>query len=196
MSDAQLIAALLDAPSTDQAWDLLQQAGDIGHLIFGGPAHLLEYGLSEREAVRFVIIPELFQRVMKCGDKRPVICSPFQAIAYLHPRCVGWTEERFGMLALNAKGEVLADRVLSMGTATGTLMSPREFFREALRYSAFSALAWHNHPSGDPHPSRADCSFTKRLRNAGDSLDVPLVDHIILGEGSNYSFREMEGWDG
>jgi DNA repair protein RadC len=58
------------------------------------------------------------------------------------------------MLALNAKGEPLADRILSQGTATATLISPREFFREALRFGATTALAWHNHPSGDPAPSR------------------------------------------
>ena len=56
------------------------------------------------------------------------------------------------MLALNAKGDLLADRILAHGTATGCLISPREFFREALRYGATSALAWHNHPSGDPRP--------------------------------------------
>lgn len=100
------------------------------------------------------------------------------------------------MLALNAKGELLAERILSQGTATGTLISPREFFREALRFGATSALAFHNHPSGDPAPSHEDVQLTKRLRAAGESLGVPLADHLILGLERYHSFRAAEGWDG
>lgn len=100
------------------------------------------------------------------------------------------------MLALDAKGALLADREISKGTATGTLITPREFFREALRYGATTALAWHNHPSGDPTPSREDCTITKRLRAAGEGLGIPLTDHIIMGAERNHSFRAAEGWDG
>ena len=100
------------------------------------------------------------------------------------------------MLALNAKGELLADREISRGTATGTLVSPREFFREALRYGAVLALAWHNHPSGDPTPSMEDCILTKRLRQAGEGLGIPLSDHIIIGAEQSHSFRAAERWDG
>ncbi|MDE3032665.1 MAG: JAB domain-containing protein, partial [Acidobacteriota bacterium] len=114
---------------------------------------------------------------------------------YLLPRCQGWSEERFGLLALNAKGDLLAERILSQGTATATLISPREFFREALRYGASSALAFHNHPSGDPTPSAEDRLLTKRLRAAGESLGVPLADHLILGSDRYHSFRAAEGWD-
>ena len=81
------------------------------------------------------------------------------------------------------------------GTATATLVSPREFFREALRYGAVSALAFHNHPSGDPTPSREDCALTTRLRAAGESLGVPLADHMVIGAESWHSFRAAEGWD-
>ena len=123
------------------------------------------------------------------------ITSPRAAGDYLLPRCQGLGEERFGLLALNAKGELLAERVMSQGTATGTLVSPREFFREALRYGATSALAYHNHPSGDPAPSREDTQLTHRLRAAGESLGVPLADHLILGRESYHSFRAAEGWD-
>jgi DNA repair protein RadC len=110
-------------------------------------------------------------------------------------RCQGWTEERFGLLALNAKGDLLAERILSQGTATATLISPREFFREALRYGATTALAYHNHPSGDPTPSREDIQLTRRLQAAGESLGVPLADHLILGQNRYHSFRAAEGWD-
>jgi len=70
-----------------------------------------------------------------------------------------------------------------------------ECFGEALRYGATSALAFHNHPSGDPTPSREDVQLTKRLRASGESLGVPLADHLILGAERYHSFRAAEGWD-
>jgi hypothetical protein len=76
-----------------------------------------------------------------------------------------------------------------------TLISPREFFREALRFGATTALAWHNHPSGDPTPSREDMALTTRLRSAGESLGVPLADHVVLGGDRWHSFRAAESWD-
>jgi len=196
LSDAQLISTLLSIQAQYRAESILHSAGDLKHLLHFGPAELRDLSLSEHEASRFGAIQELLRRITRVGSKRPMILSLLQATAYLRPRCTSWTEERFGMLALNAKGELLADREISRGTATGTLVSPREFFREALRYGAVMALAWHNHPSGDPTPSGEDCLLTSRLRQAGEQLGIPLSDHIIIGADRSYSFRASERWDG
>jgi DNA repair protein RadC len=134
-------------------------------------------------------------RTPRAWEKPQRITSPRAAGDYLLPKTQGWTEERFGLLALNAKGDLLADRILSRGTATATMISPREFFREALRHGATTALAFHNHPSGDPTPSDEDRKLTRRLRTAGDSLGVPLSDHLVLGNNRYFSFRAAEGWD-
>lgn len=198
LSDIQLIGIMLNGQGQNRAKRMLVAAEGMGHLLRSGPAELRELGLSDHEVSRLAAIPELLKRMTRPGSEedRPVILSPFQAIDYLRPRCATWTEERFGMLALNAKSELLADREISKGTATSTLITPREFFREALRYGAVSALAWHNHPSGDPTPSKEDGALTKRLRAVGEGLGIPLADHIIIGAGRNHSFREAEGWDG
>jgi DNA repair protein RadC len=196
LSDAQLIGTLLSIQAQYRADNLLGSAGGMKQLLHFGPAELRALGLSMHETSRLAAIPELLRRINRIGSKRPTILSPHQATAYLRPRCTGWTEEHFGMLALNANGELLADRELSRGTATGTLVSPREFFREALRYGATLALAWHNHPSGDPTPSKEDSALTKRLRQAGADLGIPLSDHIIIGAEQSHSFRAAERWDG
>jgi len=196
LSDIQLLSTFLNSKAQDRAERLLVSVGSMGQLLQSGPAELRGLRLTGREASRLAAIPELLRRMTRAGVDRPVILSPNAAVAYLRTKCTGWTEERFGLLALNAKGELLADRVLSQGTATGTLISPREFFREAIRYGATTALAWHNHPSGDPTPSKEDSTLTKRLREAGVSLGVPLADHIIIGAGKCHSFRAAEGWDG
>ena len=194
LSDTQLIEALLNRSRPGRAEGILAQVGTLGRLAAMGPAELQTLGLSRIETARFAVLQEVQRRSTRCIDA-PKICSPRAAGTYLLPKVQGWTEERFGMLALNAKGELLADRILSQGTATATLISPREFFREALRYGASSALAWHNHPSGDPTPSREDMALTTRLRSAGESLGVPLADHIVVGGDRWHSFRAAEGWD-
>lgn len=200
LSDAELLALLWGSgqkgrSALDLASEALRGCGGLSGLALLGLQDWLTLpGLGPARAGQLWAALELARRCHK-GLERPRINSPRAAGAYLLPRCQGWTEERFGLLALNGKGEVLAERILSQGTATGTLVSPREFFREALRFGASSALAWHNHPSGDPEPSREDIHLTRRLRAAGESLGVPLSDHIILGRDRYHSFRASEGWD-
>ncbi|HEX9082556.1 MAG TPA: DNA repair protein RadC [Holophagaceae bacterium] len=200
LADAELLALLWGAGRPGQSAVELAQAL-LGHT--GGLSGLLGLGLQDwldqpglgpAKAGQLWAALELVRRSQRSAE-RLRITSPRAAGAYLLPRCQGWTEERFGLLALNAKGDLLAERLLSQGTATATLISPREFFREALRYGATTALAFHNHPSGDPSPSREDVHLTHRLRAAGESLGVPLADHLILGQDRYHSFRAVEGWD-
>lgn len=193
LTDEQIIEAMLDTPSLPRAAEFMATVGGFRALLGLGPSELVQIGLAESEAARIAVLVEVQRRsTRKPGEK---ICSPRAAGAYLLPKAHGLTEEVFGLVALNAKGEVLADRIIARGTATACLVSPREFFREALRYGATSALAWHNHPSGDPTPSREDMALTARLRTAGQSLGVPLADHMVLGSNRWHSFRAAEGWD-
>lgn len=123
------------------------------------------------------------------------INSPRVAMEYLRPKIAGLAHEVFGILALNAKGDVIGEELLSGGSATACIVSPREFFRAALRLGAASAIAWHNHPSGESAPSREDVNLTRRLRTAGEDLGIPLADHIVMASDGGTSFRVMEGWD-
>jgi len=151
-------------------------------------------GMKPKERTKAEALAELMRRKEQPAE-RPRITSPKQAGDYLLPRCAGWTEERFGLLALNAKGDLLAERILTSGVDTAVLITPREFFREALRLGASSAIAFHNHPSGDPKPSKEDILVTKRLRSTGESLGVALADHIVVGGDKYHSFRVAEAWD-
>ena len=148
LSDAQIIEAMLNRVRPGRAEEILHQVENLGRLVSLGPAEFQALGLTKAEMARFAVLQELQRRSTRSFE-RPRISSPRTAGSYLLPKVQGWTEERFGMLALNAKGELLADRILSQGTATATMISPREFFREALRFGATTALAWHNHPSGE-----------------------------------------------
>ena len=200
LSEGDLLALLWGTGRQGQnamelAQAVLGRTGGLSGLVALGLDGWLEQpGLGPAKAGQLWAALELVRRSQR-GAERPRITSPRAAGSYLLPRCQGWTEERFGLLALNAKGDLLAERILSQGTATATLISPREFFREALRYGATTALAFHNHPSGDPCPSREDIQLTRRLQAAGESLGVPLADHIIVGQETYHSFRAAEGWD-
>ncbi len=117
LSDAQLIEAMLNRVRPGRAEQILAQVGTLGRLIGMGPAELDALGLSRAEMGRFAVLQEVQRRSTR-GIDAPRITSPRAAGTYLLPKVQGWTEERFGMLALNAKGDLLADRTISQGTAT------------------------------------------------------------------------------
>ncbi len=118
----------------DKSLDMVSEAGGLGYLADLGPAQLAEMGLSRLGAARVASLREFSRRASRRGSL--VISSPRAAGAYLMERCKGWTEERLGILVLDAKSQVMADRIISQGTATGTMVGPREVFREALKFGA------------------------------------------------------------
>jgi len=99
------------------------------------------------------------------------------------------TVERFGILLLNTKNNVLGVHVLSVGTVNASLVSPRDVYQSALLANAVQIIAFHNHPSGDSTPSKEDVSITKRLVEAGKIIGIELVDHIVIGDNNFYSFK-------
>jgi len=200
LGDAELLALLWGSgrrgrSATEVAHDLLGAHGGLAGLLGLGPGEWAACaGIGPARACQVWAALELGRRLAR-GGPRPRLGSPQAVGAHLLSRCLGWTEERFGLLALNARNELLAERLLSHGTATATLVTPREFFREALKFAAVRAVAFHNHPSGDPAPSGEDAELTRNLRKAGQALGLPLVDHVILGCGTFHSCRAAEGWD-
>ena len=95
-------------------------------------------------------------------------------------------------MMLDTKNHLLGEKRLFLGTVNASLVSPRELFLEALRFQAVNIILVHNHPSGDPTPSKADVEITERVRQGGELLGIHLLDHIIIGEHTYVSFREKE----
>ncbi len=100
-------------------------------------------------------------------------------------------KESFFALILNVKGELLDTEEISVGELTGTIVHPREVFRSAIRKSACAVIFVHNHPSGDPSPSAEDIGTTERLVRAGEILGVKVMDHIIIGDGTYSSMKNL-----
>lgn len=99
-------------------------------------------------------------------------------------------KETFNVVMLDAKGNVIAVDEISVGDLTSSIVHPRETFQSAVRKSASSVICVHNHPSGDPSPSKDDIETTKRLEQAGRILGIEVLDHVIIGDGIYFSMKE------
>lgn len=119
----------------------------------------------------------------------PVLTRPLQVREFLKVRLGGLEHEVFGALYLDARNRLIAVDDLFRGTINAAAVYPREVVTSALKYQASQVIVYHNHPSGGLDPSLADECITKRLREALALIDVPLVDHLIIGDGV-YSFAD------
>lgn len=148
-----------------------------------------DIGLHQASIVISAI--ELGKRLFfPCVPTGTVIDIPEVAANALAPDLMWEAEERFAVLLLDVKHRLLAKQVLSIGNRTSTIASPSDAFGEALRQGATRIIVAHNHPSGDLTPSREDILLTKALLIAGRSLNLPVLDHLILGNGSFVSLRQ------
>ncbi|MHC9062782.1 JAB domain-containing protein [Nitrospira sp. CMX1] len=124
-----------------------------------------------------------------CGVLRDSVA----AAAALRPCFVGLDREQFLVCCLDAKNASIGVNIVSIGSLTLSIVHVREVFKSAILLNAAAIIAAHNHPSGDPTPSPEDRTLTTRLREAGDLLGIRLLDHLILGNDSLYSFAD-QGW--
>ena len=118
------------------------------------------------------------------------INSSFDIYQRFQHRFTNVNQEQFFLLCLNTKNAVVHERMVSQGSLAGSLVHPREAFKEAIRHSAAGVAFVHNHPSGDPMPSESDHDVTKRLRDSSRILGIPLVDHVVIGQERYFSFQD------
>ena len=123
-------------------------------------------------------------------DKRPKISGMDDVIKAVKPMIADQNKEFFIALYLNTKNGIIKQEVVSVGSLSANVVHPREVFRTACVVSASSIIVAHNHPSGDPAPSREDIELTKKLAEAGKIMGIELLDHVILGQDRNYGFQE------
>jgi DNA repair protein RadC len=197
LGDNEVIAVLLGSGvpahcALALAGDVLMMAGGVVGLSRLGFHELQRIkGIGESRAARLVAAVELGRRVLTTApDERTRFTKTEQMANYLLPLFGGHPVERFGIVFLDAKGRLIRATILSSGSLDTSIVHPREVFREAMVASAAAIVAFHNHPSGDPSPSPEDRVLTHRLVAAGEVVGIRLVDHIILGDGRWFSFRE------
>ena len=197
LSDAELLALLLrtggrGADALAVAARLLAACGGLPGLPRAGPRDLAAtsgVGPAKSAALRASL--ELGRRLaagrLEAGAP---IRGPEDVFRHFHPRLRHEEQERFHVVLLDGRHRVLRQRLVSQGTLTASLVHPREVFRPALREAAAALVLVHNHPSGDPTPSREDREITERLVRAGEILGVPVLDHVVVAERGYCSLRE------
>jgi DNA repair protein RadC len=148
-------------------------------------------GIGLAKAVQIIASLELGRRISRLQyDDRYVIRSPEDAAKYVMEDMRFLTQEHFVSVYLNTKNQVIHKKTVFIGSLNASIVHPREVYKEALKRSAASIICIHNHPSGDPTPSREDIEVTKRLAECGKIIGIELLDHLIIGEQKYVSLKE------
>lgn len=148
-------------------------------------------GIGKVKAIQLKCIAELSRRMAKeQARSQLVFTDPASIAAYYMEDFRHEEQEKLMVLMLNSKGNLLGEEVISIGTVSATLITPREIFLCSFQYHAVSIILLHNHPSGNPDPSDADIELTWRVKECGEMLGIELLDHIIIGDHQAVSFRQ------
>ena len=148
-------------------------------------------GIGENKAGAIIAAIELGKRIAEAKTlTRKSLSSPEDAGNYFTAKMRYLSNEHFYVTSLNAKNQLIKTEQISEGSLNMSIVHQREVFNSAITNRAAAILVAHNHPSGDPTPSREDRSLTDTLKEAGQLLGIPLVDHIVIGDGKFFSFKE------
>lgn len=200
LSTAQLLAIILrtggkNKSALELAREVLTRFNNLKEI---EDASIAEFsGLKGMGAVKIAQLKAAFElgRRLLMKEKEDISQKPCfktseQVYNYYMPRFYGVKKERFLCTLLDTKNRVFKEMVISEGTLASSPVHPREVFRYAIKEAAASVLFVHNHPSGDPHPSKDDIDITKRLIETGKIIGINVLDHIIIGDGRYLSLME------
>ncbi|BBF42232.1 DNA repair protein RadC [Lachnospiraceae bacterium KM106-2] len=200
LSDAELLAIILRTGSKSEdvlkiATRIMQISKEyIGLLVINQLTmeDLLKInGIGNVKAVQLLALKEISRRMAKATREEGLrLLTPQSVANYYMEDMRHLTIEQILLVMMDSKSKILNDMVLSQGTVNASILAPREVFIHALRVGAVSIILLHNHPSGDPNPSREDIETTKRVKEAGLLIGIKLLDHIIIGDNQYISLKE------
>lgn len=197
LSEAHLLAIILRTggggkSAIDLAIEILNSFGDLKKIENASPREFAPFkGMGKAKVAQLKAAFELGKRLIEEPyEKGPVFSSGHDVYAYYYSRFKNLRKEVFWCAMLDAKNRIFKDCRISEGTLTHSLIHPREAFREAIKESSASVIFVHNHPSGDPGPSREDILITERLMSVGELIGIKVLDHIIIGDEKYTSMME------
>ncbi|MDY6029808.1 MAG: DNA repair protein RadC [Acidaminococcaceae bacterium] len=198
LTDAELIAVLLGTGTVSKSALAIGMEMTCNEGLYRKLARITEIrelmrvkGLGKAKAATVLAALEIGRRIATVGTLEKIrFSSPQDGADYLMPRLRYSEKEKFAVILLNTKNQIITSEIVSEGTLTASVVHPREVFYPAILRHAAAVVVAHNHPSGDPSPSAEDEDVTAMLGKAGSALGIPLLDHLIIGDGTYYSFRE------
>ena len=150
-------------------------------------------GIGRKKELAVLAVKELARRLMKEDAKEvKTIQDPEDVARYARHHFWQEQKEHFAILLLNTKNHILGLKDISIGNLSSSVVHPREVFETAILHHSAAIILLHNHPSGDPTPSKEDIAVTHRLMKASNIMDIPILDHIILGNGRFVSMKEKD----
>lgn len=201
LSDAELLATILRTGSKserviDVAHNVLNYSkmhrGLIGINYLSLHELMSIKGIGKVKAVQIQCIAELTKRMAKATNEEGLKLLTPQAVAnYYMQEMRHLSREQIILVMLDSKSKILKDMIISTGTVNASILAPREIYLNALKYGAVNIILLHNHPSGDPTPSKEDINSTRRMKEAGNLVGIKLIDHIIIGDNRFISLKEM-----
>jgi len=172
---------------------LIARLGDLSAVLAAEPQRIAEVdGAGPAVAAELKVLQAVLERAGRAELKqRTVISAWSQLLNYCRMSMAHAPREQFRVLFLDVKNQLIADEVLNEGTVDHAPVYPREIARRALELSAASVILVHNHPSGDPTPSKADVQITKEIVAAADAIGVKVHDHLVIGRAGAASFKTL-----
>ena len=171
---------------------LLERFGTLGDVFAAEPEQLREFEIDHRTLIHFKAMREVGRRLAERKVKdMPVMTNWQQLIDYCHAALAHEKTEQFRILFLDRKNVLIADEVQQRGTIDHTPVYPREVVKRALALNAAALILVHNHPSGDPKPSRDDIEMTREIKAAAEALGIAIHDHLVIGRKGHASFRSL-----
>lgn len=195
MSNAELLALLVGTRTAAILASTHAGIPNLRQLAATHPADLRDAGVTEAALRRLDVVFEIARRFgeteWKAGDH---LRSSGDVYAHFRERLAAETREHFIAVLLDNKHRKMKDVLVGLGSLTATLVHPRDVYARLVRDAAAAVIFVHNHPSGDPTPSREDVDITRRLREVGDLIGIRVLDHIIVGAGRYVSFVDDGYW--
>jgi len=199
IGDAELLAIVLgsgvrDSPALSVAGELVRNAGGVAALSRASAREVAQVrGVGVARAARVAAAFELGRRAVELVQHRPFVGQAEDVYRCVAPRLAGLAQEVFLAIGIDIRHGLLDIVEVARGSVHEVAVHPREVFRPLVRMAAAGAVLVHNHPSGDPTPSLEDIELTRRLRVVGEVLGIPVLDHVVIGDGS---FRSIAEWLG
>lgn len=197
LSNEELIAIILrtgtkDISVKDLAITLSKKINDISNYNDLSIANLTKIkGMGEVKAITLLSAIELGRRTIKMHAKEKISITNAQIVYELYKyELINLKQENLIVLFLNTKKQIITSKTVFIGTINKIIVHSREIFHEAIKNCAVYIILIHNHPSGDPTPSKEDIEFTKEIKEVGLLIKIPLIDHIIIGNNKYYSFYD------
>lgn len=197
LSNSELLAIILRSGSKKEnilnlSGRIIKENGGLNGLLNSNLEDFMSlHGIGKAKAAQLIALVEISKRFKSYKDGNEYkISSPKDAVELVMEEMRGLKQEHLKVIMLNTKNVVIFIKDVSVGSLNSSIVHPREVFCDAIRKSSAAIVICHNHPSGDPTPSKEDINITYRLKECGKLLGIDLLDHLIIGNGKYISLKE------